>query len=77
MLLLLFILIGVALGALVSYALDMKTEPAPAIAIAALGGLVGGLALFIVIPVWATLFGIIGAMLGALLLLWVVSLAAR
>ena len=77
MMLLLYILIGMVLGALVSYALDMKTNAAPAIAIAALGGLVGGLALFIVIPFWGILFGVIGAALGALILLWVVSLAAR
>ncbi len=77
MLLFLYILIGAGLGALVSYALDMKTETAPAIAIAALGGLVGGLAFFIVMPVWTMFFGILGAVIGALLLLWVVSLAAR
>ena len=77
MVLILYILLGAALGALVSYALDMKTEAVPAIAIAALGGLVGGLAFYIVIPFWTALFGIIGALLGALALLWVVSLAAR
>ena len=77
MMLLLFILIGAALGAFISYALDMKTDAAPAIALAALGGLVGGLALYIVIPLWAGFFGIVGAFLGAAILLWVVSLAAR
>jgi len=77
MMLVLFIFVGIALGALVSFALDMKTEAAPAIAIAALGGLVGGLAFYIVIPVWGAFFGICGAILGALILLWAVSLAAR
>lgn len=77
MILLLYILIGIALGAFVSYALDMKADPAPAIALSALGGLVGGLAFYIVLPVWAGFFGVIGAALGAIILLWVVSLAAR
>lgn len=77
MMLFLYILIGAVLGAFLSYALDMKTDPVPAIVISALGGLVGGLALFIITPFWSMLFGLIGAVLGALLLLWAVSLSAR
>ncbi len=77
MMLLIYILIGVVLGAFFSYALDMKTDTGPAIAIAGLGGLVGGLLLHIILPFCGMLFGIVGAVLGALLLLWLVSLIAR
>ena len=77
MLLVLYILIGLALGAFVSYAFDMETQPAAVIAICALGALVGGLVFFIVIPIFSVLFGIIGAIIGAILLMWAVSAVGR
>lgn len=77
MLLVLYILIGIVLGAFASYALDMKTEPAAVIGICALGALVGGLVFFIVIPIFSVIFGIIGAIVGAALLMWAVSVAGR
>ncbi len=77
MMLLLYILIGAGLGAFLSYALDLKTEPPVAIGIATLGGLVGGLVFQILIPVWGPFFGITGAIIGAIGLLAAVSATAR
>ena len=77
MMLLLYILIGAGLGAFVSYAFDLKTEPPVAIGIAILGGLVGGLVFQILIPFWSALFGIIGAIIGAVGLVAAVSATAR
>ncbi len=77
MMLLLFFLIGMVFAAFISYALDMKTELAPAIALGALGGLLGGLALYAITPFWAGMIGVFGAFLGAGIMLWLGSLVGR
>lgn len=75
--LLFFIIIGAAIGWLLTIAVEMKTDAPVAIAVGALGGLVGGLVLWIVLPVMAFLFGIVGAVVGAVALIWLVTLAAQ
>ncbi len=73
----LYILIGAAVGCIISWAIEIKTGSPVAISICALGGLVGGLVSQFVIPLSALIFGILGAFVGAVLLMWIFSTAAR
>ncbi|HGG06453.1 MAG TPA: GlsB/YeaQ/YmgE family stress response membrane protein [Aliiroseovarius sp.] len=77
MMLLLYIVIGAFVGFLATVVIDMKTGQGAAIGISALGGLVGGLAFHIVLPMPVVVFGTVGAIVGALLLLWIVSVTVR
>ncbi|MCP5036736.1 MAG: hypothetical protein GY945_03960 [Rhodobacteraceae bacterium] len=77
MTIILFILIGAVVGCLSSWVIEMKTGSPVAIGICALGGLAGGVLSQLVIPLSALITGIIGACVGAALLMWVFSAAVR
>lgn len=71
MTLLLYILIGAAAGYFTCWAIETKTGHPVAISMCALGGLV----FHVVIPLPALVIGSVGALLGAMLLIWAFSMA--
>ncbi len=77
MMLLFYLVIGGLIGLGLSWAVDTKADTPLAVIIAAVGGLVGGLVLQILLPWPPMLFGTLGAIIGALGLMWAMSGAAR
>ncbi|WP_305969163.1 MULTISPECIES: GlsB/YeaQ/YmgE family stress response membrane protein [unclassified Mameliella] len=65
------IIIGAAAGFLATRMMKMDTGILPTIAIGIGGALIGGLILRFLLTVTGLLAGLVGAVLGALLLIWV------
>ncbi|WP_420326428.1 GlsB/YeaQ/YmgE family stress response membrane protein [Mameliella sp.] len=65
------IIVGAAAGFLATRMMKMDTGILPTIAIGIGGALIGGLILRFLLTVTGLLAGLVGAVLGALLLIWV------
>ncbi|SMX40519.1 GlsB/YeaQ/YmgE family stress response membrane protein [Maliponia aquimaris] len=65
------IIIGAAAGFIATRLMKMDTPILPTIAIGIGGALIGGLVLRFILMVGGMLAGLVGAVLGALLLIWV------
>ncbi|MBW4982567.1 GlsB/YeaQ/YmgE family stress response membrane protein [Mameliella sp. CS4] len=65
------IIVGAAAGFLATRMMKMETGILPTIAIGIGGALIGGLVLRFLLTVTGLLAGLVGAVLGALLLIWV------
>ena len=77
MTILLYILIGAAIGCLTSWMIETKTGSPVAISVCVIGGVIGGVASQLIIPSSALIFGIVGAVIGASLLIWMFTTALR
>ena len=64
------LLIGIAAGFLATRIMRVETDIPTTIAIGTLGAIIGGLTLRALITVTGWLAGLIGAVLGAMLLIW-------
>jgi uncharacterized membrane protein YeaQ/YmgE (transglycosylase-associated protein family) len=65
------LIIGAAAGFIATRLMRIETGLIPTICIGMAGALIGGLALRILLTVMGAMAGFVGAVLGALLLLWV------
>jgi uncharacterized membrane protein YeaQ/YmgE (transglycosylase-associated protein family) len=66
----LLIIIGIAAGFLATRAMGLETDVLTTVAIGVAGALVGGFALRALIMVSGWMAGFVGAVLGAILLIW-------
>ncbi len=73
----LLIVIGVAAGFLATRAMGLQTDVLTTIAIGVAGALVGGFALRALLTVAGWASGFIGAVMGAMLLIWIWKTYAR
>lgn len=65
------IIIGAAAGFLATRFMNVRTGVIETVAIGMAGALIGGLVLRFVVAVTGALAGLVGAVLGAMLLIWV------
>ena len=65
------IIIGAAAGFIASRILDIQASVPATIAVGVLGALIGGLVLRFLLTLTSMAFGFVGAVLGALLILWI------
>jgi len=65
------IIIGAAAGYLATRIMDLHTDMITTIGIGILGAIIGGLVLRFLLAVMGALSGFVGAILGALFLIWV------
>jgi len=65
------IIIGAAAGYLATRIMDVHTDMITTISIGILGAIIGGLVLRFLLAVMGALSGFVGAVLGALFLIWV------
>ena len=66
----LFLIVGIAAGFLATRIMGLKTDPLTTIAIGVAGALVGGFVLRTLVMVSGWMAGFVGAVLGAILLIW-------
>ena len=66
----LLIIIGAAAGFLATRLMDIQTNVPTTVAIGVLGALVGGLLLRFILMLGSMAFGFVGAVLGAIALIW-------
>lgn len=65
------IIIGAAAGFLATRMMNLRTDVVTTIGIGILGAIIGGLVLRFLLTVMGMLSGFVGAILGALLLIWI------
>jgi uncharacterized membrane protein YeaQ/YmgE (transglycosylase-associated protein family) len=66
----LFLIVGIAAGFLATRIMGLNTDPLTTIAIGVAGALVGGFVLRTLVMVSGWMAGFVGAVLGAILLIW-------
>ena len=66
----LFLIVGIAAGFLATRIMGLNTDPLATIAIGVAGALVGGFVLRTLVMVSGWMAGFVGAVLGAILLIW-------
>jgi uncharacterized membrane protein YeaQ/YmgE (transglycosylase-associated protein family) len=65
------IIIGAAAGFLATRIMDVRTDMVTTVGIGILGAIIGGLVLRFLLTIMGALSGFVGAILGALLLIWI------
>lgn len=65
------IIIGAAAGFLATRIMNVRTDVVTTVGIGILGAIIGGLVLRFLLTVMGALSGFVGAILGALLLIWI------
>ena len=65
------IIIGAAAGFLATRIMNVRTDVVTTIGIGILGAIIGGLVLRFLLTIMGALSGFVGAILGALLLIWI------
>jgi uncharacterized membrane protein YeaQ/YmgE (transglycosylase-associated protein family) len=64
------LIVGAAAGFIATRMMDLDTSVPVTIAIGVLGALIGGMVLRVLLTLTGILFGFIGAIVGALMLIW-------
>ncbi len=65
------IIVGAAAGFLATRMMNLKTDIITTVSIGVFGALIGGLLLRLILMLGGIAFGFVGAVLGAVLLIWV------
>lgn len=65
------IILGAAAGFVATRIMNLRTDVATTIAIGVFGAIIGGLVLRVLMAVGSVAFGFIGAIVGAIFLIWV------